>query len=87
VQKENESEVLDFHIPERTRDFSPRHIAETGSGTHPASYPVKNWVFTPGLRRPRHETDYSLPSRIEVKNSGATPPQFCTSNELCTGTY
>jgi hypothetical protein len=65
------------------QDFSLLHSVQTGSGTHPASYPVTSG-FTPppppdgesfpGVRRPWREADRSPPSSAEVKKGGAIPP-------------
>jgi hypothetical protein len=50
VQKENESEIKHFHIPAEARDFSLPHIAQTGYGTHAASYPVSNEGLFPRVK-------------------------------------
>jgi len=44
--------------------FSPSPGVQTGSGTHPASYPMDTRV-----KRPGREADYSPPSSAEVKNA------------------
>jgi hypothetical protein len=31
-------------------------------------------ALSPGVKRPGHETDPSLPSNVKVKNGGAIPP-------------
>jgi hypothetical protein len=51
------------------RDFSVFHNVQTGSGAHPASYPVG--TIGSFFRR---EGDHSPPYSAEVKNSGAITP-------------
>jgi hypothetical protein len=41
---------------------------QTGSGSHPASYPVGTRYSFPGVKRPGPEADHSPPSSSEVKN-------------------
>jgi hypothetical protein len=61
------------------RNFS-HHRVQTGSGTHPASYPVGTKRSFPGVKRPGREADHSLPSSTafttwcRVKNTGTTLP-------------
>jgi hypothetical protein len=45
-------------------EFSSSPCVQTGSGAHPASYPMG----TGGKARPGRDTDHSLPSSAEVKN-------------------
>jgi hypothetical protein len=56
--------------------FSLFHNLQTGSGAHPASYPMGcgGGLFSPGLKRSRREADHSPPSMAKVKNGGAIPP-------------
>jgi hypothetical protein len=72
-----------------TRDISLRRGVQTGSGTHPASYPMgtegppSQWVlraFSPLVRRLGREADHSPPSRAEFKNGGAITPLPNTSS-------
>jgi hypothetical protein len=49
--------------------FSLCHRIQTGSGAHPASYPMST-----GVKRPGRDSDHSLLSRAEVKNGWS-----CTS--------
>jgi hypothetical protein len=44
-------------LPAGTRDFSLLHSVETGSGAHPASYPMSNGVLPPGVKRRGYEAD------------------------------
>jgi hypothetical protein len=60
-------------IPSRARDFSLPQSTQTGSGSHPASYPMG---LSTGVKRQEREADYSPPPTAEVKNGGAIPP-FC----------
>jgi hypothetical protein len=50
------------------------HSVHTGSGTHPASYPIGTGCSSPGVKRPVREPDHSPPASAEVKNDGAIPP-------------
>jgi hypothetical protein len=50
-------------------DFCRLHSIRTGSGAHPASYPVGTG-FPPGIKRLKREANYSLSSSVEVKNAG-----------------
>jgi hypothetical protein len=51
-------------IPGRARDFSLFHSVQTGSGTHPVSYPVGTGGFSPwGVKWVGHEEDHSSPTR------------------------
>jgi hypothetical protein len=51
------------------RDFLVSHNVQTGSGAHPASYPVGTIGSFPG-RAVDHSPSYSA----EIKNGGAIPP-------------
>jgi hypothetical protein len=44
---------------------------KTGSGAHPASYPVGTGALPPGVKRLGREADHSPPPIAEVKNGGA----------------
>jgi hypothetical protein len=50
-------------------DFSSSPCVQTGSGAHPASYPMGTWgSFPGGKERPGRDADHSPPSSAEVKN-------------------
>jgi hypothetical protein len=50
-------------------DFSSSPCVQTGSGTHPASYPMGTGSpFPGGKARPGRDADHSPPSSAEVKN-------------------
>jgi hypothetical protein len=50
-------------------DFSSSSCVQTGSGVHPASYPMgTGGSFPGGKARPRRDSDHSPPSSAEVKN-------------------
>jgi hypothetical protein len=51
--------------------FSLLHRLQTGSGTHPASYPVGTGALSPAVKRSGRETDHSPPCSAEVKMRGA----------------
>jgi hypothetical protein len=49
-------------------DFSSSPCVQTGSGAHPASYPMgTGGSFPGGKARPGRDADYILPSSAEVK--------------------
>jgi len=57
--------------------FSLCHRVQTGSGMHPAFYPMDTGGSYPGVKRPGREADHSPPSSPEVKNMWrytSTPP-------------
>jgi hypothetical protein len=50
-------------------DFSSSPCVQTGSGAHPASYPMgTGGSFPGGKARPGRDADLSPPSSAEVKN-------------------
>jgi hypothetical protein len=50
-------------------DFSSSPCVQTGSGAHPASYPMgTGGSFPGGKARLGHDADHSPPSSAEVKN-------------------
>jgi hypothetical protein len=50
-------------------DFSSSPCVQTGSGAHPASYPMGTRGSFPGGKVwPGHDADHSPPSSAEVKN-------------------
>jgi hypothetical protein len=51
-------------LRQRQRIFFSSLCVQTGSGAHPASYPMG----TKGKARPRRDADHSLLSSAEVKN-------------------
>jgi hypothetical protein len=62
-------------------EFSLLHVVQTGSGGHPASYPVATGGggggISPGVKRPGREADHSPPTSAEVKKTliyTFTPP-------------
>jgi hypothetical protein len=48
-------------------EFSLLHVAQTGSGAHPASYPMGTGGSFPSVKRPGREADHSPPASAEVK--------------------
>jgi hypothetical protein len=49
-------------------DFSSSRCVQTGSGSHPASYPMgTGGSFPGGKARPGRDADHSPPSSAEVK--------------------
>jgi hypothetical protein len=50
-------------------DFSSSPCVQTGSGAHPASYPMgTGGSFSGGKGRPERDADHSPPFSAEVKN-------------------
>jgi hypothetical protein len=47
-------------------NLSVGHCVQTGSGVHPASYPLS---LSSGVKQPRLEADHLPPSNAEVKNA------------------
>jgi hypothetical protein len=56
------------------RDFSLLHSIQTGSGDHPAPYPISTGAPFLELKWPGHEADHLRPSSAEVKNVGTILP-------------
>jgi len=54
-------------IAGRGSDFSLHHRVQTGSKSHPASYPMGKGALSPGVKRPARESDHLPPSSAEVK--------------------
>jgi hypothetical protein len=58
-------------------NFYFHHRVQSGSGAHPASYPIGTRGSFSAVKRPGRETDHSPPSSAEVKNARrytSTPP-------------
>jgi hypothetical protein len=56
-------------LPAGAGNFSLLHRVQTGSGAHPASYPVGTRGSFPGVKWPGREVEDSPPSSAEVKNA------------------
>jgi hypothetical protein len=59
------------------QEFSLHQAVQTGSGAHPASYPMGTGALTQGVKRPGSEADQSTPASAEVKKKWiytSTPP-------------
>jgi hypothetical protein len=64
-------------FPARAGNFSLHHRVQTGSGTHPASYPMGTRGLYLGVKWPGREADHSSPPNAGVKNAcsyTSTPP-------------
>jgi hypothetical protein len=59
---------LGVRVPVGAGNILPRYRVQTGSGGHPASYPIGIRGYFPGVKRPECEADHSPPSSDEVKN-------------------
>jgi len=51
------------------RFFSLPYCVQTGSGVHPAFYPMSIRALTLGIKWPGREADHSHPSSDDVKNA------------------
>jgi hypothetical protein len=67
-------------IPAGAKDFPLLHIVTTGSEVHPDSCEKGAGALSPGVKRPRRETNHSPPSVSEVNNCGSMPPLLHTSS-------
>jgi hypothetical protein len=56
--------AIEVRSPTGAQDFSSSPCVQTGSGAHPASYPMG----TGGKAWPGRDADHSPPSSAEVKN-------------------
>jgi hypothetical protein len=68
--------MIGVRFPAGAGNFSI-HRVETGSGPHPASYPMRTRGSFPGGKAAGGEADHSPPSSAEVKNAWSytsTPP-------------
>jgi hypothetical protein len=60
---------IDVRSPTGAEDFSSSPCVQTGSGAHPASYPMgTGGSFLGGKARPGRDADHSPSSSAEVKN-------------------
>jgi hypothetical protein len=50
------------------------HVVQTGSGAHPASYPMGTGGFSSGVKLPGREVDHSPPTSAEVKKTWIHTP-------------
>jgi hypothetical protein len=61
--------AIGLRSPAGAKDFSSILCVQTGSGAHPASYPMgTGGPFPGGKARPRRDADHSSPSSAEVVN-------------------
>jgi hypothetical protein len=61
--------AIEVRSPTGAEDFSSSPCVQTGSGAHPASYPVGTGSpFPGGIARPGRDAEHSSPSSAEVKN-------------------
>jgi hypothetical protein len=60
--------VIEVRSPTGAEDFSSSPCVQTGSGAHPASYPMVAGVLSPGVKRGRGVTLTTYPHLVaEVK--------------------
>jgi hypothetical protein len=63
-----DNRAIEVRSPTGAEDFSSSLCVQTGSGAHPASYPVgTGGPFLGGKARPGRDADHSPPSSAEVK--------------------
>jgi hypothetical protein len=60
-------------FPAEARDLFLLHSVQTGSGAHPASYPMSTKSCFPEVKRSGRQADHSLASSAGAKNGGAIP--------------
>jgi hypothetical protein len=61
--------TVEVRSPTEAEDFSSIPCVQTGSGAHPASYPMgTGGSFPAGKARPGRDAGHSPPSSAEVKN-------------------
>jgi hypothetical protein len=61
--------AIEVRPPTETENFSSSPCIQTGSGAHPAFYPMgTGGSFPGGKARPGRDADHSPPSSAEVKN-------------------
>jgi hypothetical protein len=61
--------AIEVRFPTGAEDFSSSPCVQTGSGAHPASYPMgAGGSFPGGKARLGRDTDYLPPSSAEVNN-------------------
>jgi hypothetical protein len=61
--------AIEIRSPTGAGDFSSSPCIQTGSGAHPASYPMgTGGSFPGGKARPGRDTDHLPPSSAKVKN-------------------
>jgi hypothetical protein len=66
---ELDDRAIEVRSPTGAEDFSSSPCIQTGSGAHPASYPMgTGGSFPRGKSRPGRDADHSPPSSAEVKN-------------------
>jgi len=58
-----------FWFPAGDGNFSLHHRAQNGSGTPPASYPIRSAALSLGVKRPGREASYSPSSSAEAKDA------------------
>jgi hypothetical protein len=72
--------MIGVRFPVGPGNFSLRHRVQTGSGVHPASYPMGTGALSLGVKWPGREADHSAPSSVKVKNAYSLPPLYNTSS-------
>jgi hypothetical protein len=64
-----DDQAIGVRSPAEANNFSSNLCVHTGSGAHPASYPIGTGVpFPGGKARPGRDANHSHPSSAEVKN-------------------
>jgi hypothetical protein len=61
------------------KDFCLCHNVQTGSGAHPASYPMGTRVLCSGVKCLRPEASRTPPSSAKVENTWSCTSTSCTS--------
>jgi hypothetical protein len=73
-----EDRAIEVRSPTGAEDFSSSPCVQTGSGAHPASYPMGTGVLSPGVKRGRGVTLTTHPHlvpRLSMSRSYTSSPQ------------
>jgi hypothetical protein len=74
-----DDQVIGVRFPTGDGNFSLHHRVQTGSGAHPASYPMGNGVSSPGVKRPGREADHSPPSNVKLYPNSPNTSSRCSA--------
>jgi hypothetical protein len=61
----------------------PLYGTQTGSGVHPASYPVGTGPYSMGIKRPKREANHLLSFIYEVKKAWSYTSNPISFHEVC----
>jgi hypothetical protein len=79
--------AIGVRSPAGAKDFSSSLCVQTGSGAHPASYPMGTGVLSPGVKRGRGVTltthPHLVPRSWMIRSYTSSPP---SATMVCSGT-